>query len=123
MTSSTPRKHEPPHRQAPNDISSLAGSHYDLLREMGGVGGAVEGGVTEKPACVQPTVGRPAGEVFCIIAPTPLPLCKALRTGPQTAATFFPSWNTSEDRVSMEVLRNSGVLSSVRTMGWMMRDA
>lgn len=46
-----------------------------------------------------------------------------LGTGPQTAATFLPSWNTSEDSVSMEVLRNSGVLSSVRTMGWMMRDA
>lgn len=84
------------------------------------------GGVAEKPAGARLTVGRPVGEVFRIIASNyrkTLHHPQTPKDGTQTAATFFPSWNTSEDRVSMEVLRNSGVLSSVRTMGWIMRDA
>ena len=37
--------------------------------------------------------------------------------------TFFPSWKTSEDNVSMAVERSSGLWSSVRTIGWMIREA
>lgn len=37
--------------------------------------------------------------------------------------TFFPSWKTSEDSVSMAVGRSSGLWSSVRTIGWMIREA
>ena len=35
----------------------------------------------------------------------------------------FPSWNTREHRVSMAVLRNSGHVSRVLIMGWIIRDA
>lgn len=121
MTSSTPNKHEPP--TAKHQMTSAVWQEVIMTCR----GKERCGGREKKPARAQPTVGRPVGEVFCIIALTagnPSTTRKpSTGDGTQTAATFFPSWNTSEDRVSMEVLRNSGVLSSVRTIGWMMRDA
>ena len=81
------------------------------MRERGGGGGQ------KYPLFLKKTRGKGGGKLFFFFNNF---LKK--KTGGATV-TFLPNWNTSEDRVSIEVERNSGVLSSALTIGWMMRDA